>query len=163
MGKDKARLRLGRKTFLGCVRSAAREAGLPVRLVRRDLIPRCGPLGGVFTGLKTSRTDLSLFLSCDMPFVSAALLRELVSRVRPAARAIFTRERKPGFPFLIRRAALDHVQTLIAQESLSLQELCRSLKADLFRPPAERSFELLNINTRADYARAQRAWKQLHV
>ena len=73
LGRDKARVRLGRRTLLAHVRRAAKELGLPVRVIRRDLVPRCGPLGGVFTALKTSRADAELFLACDMPFVSASL------------------------------------------------------------------------------------------
>lgn len=45
MGRDKARLRLRGRTLLAWVRAAARATGWPVRVIRRDLVPRCGPLG----------------------------------------------------------------------------------------------------------------------
>src|SRR5437867_5654697 len=73
MGRDKSRLRLGSKTLLRLIRIEAGELGLPLRVIRRDLIPRCGPLGGVYTALKTSKAEAELFLACDMPFVSAGL------------------------------------------------------------------------------------------
>ena len=75
MGRDKARLRLNGRTLLAQVRDAAQTLGCPVRVIRRDLVTRCGPLGGVFTALKTSRAEAVLFLACDMPFVSPELLR----------------------------------------------------------------------------------------
>ena len=39
-----------------------------------DEKPNCGPLMGLFTGLKASGYDINLVLACDMPFVSRPLL-----------------------------------------------------------------------------------------
>src|SRR5262245_53027899 len=52
MGRDKSRLRVGRRTMLTHAKQAAQALGLPVRVIRRDIVPRCGPLGGVLTALK---------------------------------------------------------------------------------------------------------------
>src|SRR5262245_52722575 len=86
MGREKARMRLGRRTLLGHVRRTAESLGLDVRVIRKDLVPRCGPIGGIYTGLKTSRHEAELFLSCDMPFLMADLLR----RVRRMGNLVFT-------------------------------------------------------------------------
>lgn len=45
-----------------------------------DIRPGHGPLGGIYSGLKQTRTEYNLFLGCDMPLVTAALLRFVVSR-----------------------------------------------------------------------------------
>jgi hypothetical protein len=55
MGRNKAALRIGRRTLLGVVRDNARRLDLPVRVIRRDLVPRCGPLGGICPAPKTPR------------------------------------------------------------------------------------------------------------
>src|SRR3989454_4591395 len=89
MGGDKSRLRLGRRTLLGHIRAEAKTLGLPVRVIRRDIVPRCGPLGGIYTALKTTRADGVLFLACDMPFVRAGLLKTLLSRTDKTKRACF--------------------------------------------------------------------------
>ncbi len=44
-----------------------------------DLVPGCGPLSGVHAALSAARNDATLMLACDMPFVSAPLLRYLLS------------------------------------------------------------------------------------
>src|ERR1700733_13460686 len=87
MGKDKARLRLGQRTMLALIRAQARATGLPVRVIRRDAVPRCGPLGGIVAALKTTRVEAVLFLACDMPFVTAELLEWVLKQSnRPAGK-----------------------------------------------------------------------------
>ncbi len=43
-----------------------------------DIIPNSGPMGGIYTGLMNSKTELNLVLSCDMPFISVELLNHLI-------------------------------------------------------------------------------------
>ena len=47
---------------------------------RKDLVPRCGPIGGIYTALRTAETPLCLCVACDMPFIRPALLEYLVER-----------------------------------------------------------------------------------
>src|SRR5439155_4029677 len=91
MGRDKSRLRLGRRTMLGHIRRVAREVGLPVRLIRRDAVLRCGSLGGVYTALQTARADAVMFLACDMLFVTTALLRAMHRRFGEGNKDLFVR------------------------------------------------------------------------
>jgi molybdenum cofactor guanylyltransferase len=148
MGVDKSRLRLGRRTLLGHVRTTAKQLGVPVRIIRRDVVLRCGPLGGVYTALATSRAGAELFLSCDMPFVSADLLQRLISQSDSGERAVFASgSGEASFPFLIPVSSLPIVRRQLAVRRFSLQSLARVLRARHLRaPPAE----LLNINTPSD-------------
>ena len=84
MGRDKSRIRIGRRTMLGHVRHIASQLGLPVRVLRRDAVPRCGPIGGIYTVLARTRSDAILFLACDMPFVTPAFLRQILGTFRCA-------------------------------------------------------------------------------
>lgn len=45
---------------------------------KKDLYPGEGPLGGVITALKASSHDSVVVLSCDMPFVTDAVISSLV-------------------------------------------------------------------------------------
>ena len=47
---------------------------------RKDLVPRCGPIGGIYTALRTAETPLCLCVACDMPFIRPALLEYMVER-----------------------------------------------------------------------------------
>lgn len=155
LGGDKARLRIGRKTLLGCVRSIARQTTWPVRVIRRDAVGRCGPLGGVYTALKTTSAERVLFLACDMPFVTAALLDKLIHS-RTTTRAIFCRtaDGPAGFPFLLDRKRLKVVEHQIENGRFSLQELARRCKARAVNASAS---ELFNINSPEDFDAARKS------
>ena len=47
---------------------------------RKDLVPRCGPIGGIYTALRTAQTPLCLCVACDMPFVRPEFLEYMVER-----------------------------------------------------------------------------------
>jgi len=55
------------------------EFGLPVVA---DEIKNIGPLGGIYTCLKKSKTRHNLILSCDTPFVNTEVFRHLLSEVK---------------------------------------------------------------------------------
>jgi molybdopterin-guanine dinucleotide biosynthesis protein A len=162
LGTNKSKLRLGRRSLLGHARAAASAAGLPSRIIRADLVPRCGPLGGVYTALATSRAEIVLFLSCDMPFVSANLLHAILARLKRDRQALFVEaEHRTGFPFLVRRAALPVVGRQLARKRFSLQNLTRALRAQTLRVPRRLAQELFNINTLADWHLARKRWRSM--
>ncbi len=153
MGRDKARLRLGGRTLLAHVRTVAGETGLPIRVIRKDLMPRCGPMGGLYTALKTTRAGAILFLACDMPFVPASLVRRILRRLKPSGSACFTRHGQGvGFPLLLCAGALAQVERCLKVERFSLQGLAEELEAVVVSPTAAESIRLLNLNTPADIA-----------
>jgi len=159
MGCDKAQVRLGRRTLLGHVRQAAAGIGWQVRVIREDIVERCGPLGGILTALHQSRAHTLVFLSCDMPFVRATWLKRLVRELKSAkATAFFTRQDGyAGFPFVLKAEALPVVESLRAQGSYSLQALAQKLEAGLIEVPAQCQGEFLNVNT-PEALMAAKAW-----
>ncbi|MBI5573926.1 MAG: molybdenum cofactor guanylyltransferase [Elusimicrobia bacterium] len=51
-----------------------------------DIIKNCGPLGGIYTGLKTINTEYAFFVACDMPYIDKNLIGRIIKRV-PKTRA----------------------------------------------------------------------------
>ena len=153
MGRDKARLRLRGRSLLAWVRVAARATGWPVRVIRRDLIPRCGPLGGVWTALRRSRAERLLFLSCDMPFVTPDLIRAVAQR---KGRGVFVESGAGvGFPFALDRATgFAAVEAALGARNFSLQSLAKTLRASRFKPRRAHCDVLLNLNTPEDFTQA---------
>ena len=160
MGRDKSRIRLGRRTLLGHARAAVADAGLKPRVVATDLQPGLGPLGGIATALRSAKHSRVLFLGCDMPFMTGELIKEFLSEATDGIGPIFTRHKKGvGFPFVLRRSDLVLVGKQMDCGALSLQRLAKRLKAREWQPPASQVSELFNINTSADLAEAKRRMK----
>jgi molybdopterin-guanine dinucleotide biosynthesis protein A len=146
MGRDKARLRWRGKSLLQHVKDVAQKTPWSVRVIRRDLVARCGPLGGVYTALKTTSFDVVLFLACDMPFVTD----DLIGRFLGVEKAAFTQGSEgAGFPFLLPKSALFVVEEQIASERYSIQLLAKKLRAQKVRPGDAR--EVFNVNTPEDW------------
>ena len=80
MGRDKSSLRLRGKTLLEHVQRLARTVDLPVRVIRRELLPRCGPLAAPIPRCKR---PMRIFFG---PGVRHAVrLRRIYSRLGEAA------------------------------------------------------------------------------
>lgn len=93
MGQDKRVLAVGDETLL--VRSLAvlrsifqrvliviAQDSPPIEtdaIVLPDLIPGCGSLGGLYTGLKEAHTEWVFAAACDMPFLDPATIRHFVA------------------------------------------------------------------------------------
>jgi molybdenum cofactor guanylyltransferase len=94
MGRDKAFVEFEGRTLLARALEIAASVASDVRIVGgrekfaefapvvEDVFPACGPLGGIHAALCNSATDINLMLAVDMPFVSEALLRYLISQAK---------------------------------------------------------------------------------
>jgi molybdenum cofactor guanylyltransferase len=102
MGTDKAFVTFEGRTLLARAINVARSVTSDVRIVGdpvkfspfaavvEDIVPGCGPLAGIHAALRASPAEFNLILAVDMPFVSPALLRFLISRARDSAAATVT-------------------------------------------------------------------------
>jgi len=92
LGTDKAFLSIGDRVLIeGIVEKMARigdeviivtnspqrYSHLGARLVG-DVYPGKGALGGIYSGLRAARSDHSLVVACDMPFLDLRLLRYMI-------------------------------------------------------------------------------------
>jgi molybdopterin-guanine dinucleotide biosynthesis protein A len=170
LGRDKARLKIDGVTMLARIRTVAMNANLRltgyantkkgelqprVRVLRKDAVPRCGPLGGIVTALRTTRARGVLFLACDMPLITPPLLRRLFRASADGKCATFTaQEQRVGFPLLLPVTDLAAMEGQLAAGEFSLQSLAEKLHARRLLVPA-RSEDLSNINTPDDVAHVE--------
>ncbi len=105
MGRDKATLSLHGRTLLQHALNTLREITSDVSIlgspqtygdqgapVIADIIPECGPLGGIHAALTHTRAAYNLIIAVDTPFLSADFLRFLTSRAVAAGAVITTPE-----------------------------------------------------------------------
>jgi molybdopterin-guanine dinucleotide biosynthesis protein A len=92
MGEDKRFILVGQQTLFERSCAVLREVFEQVCVVIaqdspsmqaeapvvRDLIPDCGSLGGLYTGLRLAKTQHVFLAACDMPFLNPDIIRYMV-------------------------------------------------------------------------------------
>src|SRR4029077_19090954 len=126
-----ARVRLGRRTMLQVITDIAKKTNRRVRTLRRDLVPRSGPLGGIYSGLKTTKADALVFLACDMPFVTKEVIDRLIATAaaHPGQAVFFALRERLGFPLMLLRPHAKTVALCLKENDLSIQSLGERLSA----------------------------------
>ncbi|WP_298312742.1 molybdenum cofactor guanylyltransferase [uncultured Aquimarina sp.] len=117
-----------------------------------DIIPDQGPVGGIYTGLKYTKTTQNLVLSCDVPFVKPVVLTNLISEYEPNYDVI-TYEDIPLITLYhksVERTFFESIQ----KRRLSLRKTLSKLKVKSI--PIEESVApyVKNINTHQQYKEA---------
>ena len=56
-----------------------------------DLVADTGPLGGLYTGLMASRSDLNFTVACDMPLLNSDFIGFMIDRIPPGADMLIPR------------------------------------------------------------------------
>jgi molybdopterin-guanine dinucleotide biosynthesis protein A len=172
MGEDKRYLVVGEQTLLerglGVLRSMFHEVlvviaqdsaplDIDARVVR-DLVPDCGSLGGIYTGLTQATSPYIFAVACDMPFLNQAVITQFTNR-RDTADIVMARLATRLHPMhaLYGKGCLSAMEQMIVARQLKIQELVShaSLRvqyvteADLLSiDPSWRSFH--NVNTPED-------------
>lgn len=182
MGEDKRFLTVGTATLLDRCRSTMMSIFPEVLIVTaqdspplegkgcrvyQDLIPDCGSLGGLYTGLKTAACSRIFVVACDMPFLNDAMIRFFINR---DLEADVVMGRLPGglqpLHAVYGKGALPVLERMVHARHLKIQDIVSesSLKIAVVGPsewahidPASHSFR--NVNTPADLlaARAEAA------
>ena len=103
MGSDKATFEVDGLPMATRVAQAAKAAGASEILLvgatqakakkltgtwKKDTYPGEGPLGGVITALKSASHDSVVVLSCDMPFITDAVIASLVRALNDAQASV---------------------------------------------------------------------------
>jgi len=172
MGEDKRHLLVGEQTLLerglAVLHSVFQEVlvviaqnspplGIDVRVVR-DLVPDCGSLGGLYTGLIQATSPCIFVVACDMPFLNQGVIAQFTSRrgtadivmARLADRlhpmhALYSKRCLPVLEQMIQARKLK-IQELVSQPSLRVQYVTETDLSSI--DPSGRSF--YNVNTLED-------------
>lgn len=184
MGEDKRYLVVGKQTLLErglAVLSSIFQEVLVViaqdsppldvdARVVRDLVPECGSLGGLYTGLTQATTPYIFVVACDMPFLDQAVISQFTSR-RATADIVMAKLAARLHPMhaLYGKGCLPAMEQMILARQLKVQEMVShaSLRvryvteADLLTiDPSGRSFR--NVNTPADLEVARSLARMIH-
>jgi molybdopterin-guanine dinucleotide biosynthesis protein A len=138
--------------------SDAAHPGTDVARRIADIVPGCGPLGGLHAALTEARGDAVFLVACDMPYVTAPLVDYLFSLASHADIVVPQTER--GYHPLCAvytRACLAPVAARLGERRLRMRELVgemgtRVVTAEEVERFGDRHLLLANVNTPAEYA-----------
>jgi len=123
-----------------------------------DIVPGCGPLGGLHAALTSARSDVLFLIACDMPYVSSAFVEHLLA-LAGEADAIVPQTERGYHPLcaVYTRACLEPAAARLADRRLTMRELVDSMRTRVVPIDEIRQFGdpdrlLANVNTPADYA-----------
>ena len=101
----------------------------PTPRVVADRVPGCGPLGGLHTALLEATGEPTIVIACDMPYVSAPLLRHLLTLARDAD-AVVPRTDRGYHPLCAAytRACIAPIAPRLADGHLKMTDLFADLR-----------------------------------
>ena len=123
-----------------------------------DIVPGCGPLGGLHAALTEMRGDVVCLVAGDMPYVTAPLVGYLLSLAR-GADIVVPRTDRGYHPLcaVYTRACLAAVTARLGDRRLRMRELIGELPTRIVTAEEIERFGrphllLANVNTPAEYA-----------
>lgn len=167
MGTDKGMLDLNGKTFIQHICDALQPiVGSNILIVSankeydalgfsrvEDMIANKGPVGGLYTGLKESKTKVNLVLSVDVPMVSTELLKWMIESHSETDMVTQTKIADKTNPLI---GVYDRSMRIvfgeqIAGNKLKLQQAIEDVKHRNLEVPEIWNHQVQNINTPEEY------------
>jgi len=150
---------------------AATKTQLPKLDTRVKVVTDCYPVGGalvgIFTGLKAARTQSSIVVACDMPFLKVDLLRYLMS-VSQGIDAVIPRVGKMIEPLhaVYSQNCLNPIWAQIESDNLKISDLLDKVKVRYVeRDEIERydpqRLSFMNINSEEDLKKARQMMEKV--
>lgn len=173
MGTDKGLLDLNGNTFAGHICQALKKitfAEIEIVIItpnqaydalgyRRieDMFADKGPVGGIYTALKDSKTKLNLILSVDVPLVSADLLTWLLQEHQETFMITQAKVGEKASPLVAvyDRSCKTVFGEHLAAKQLKLRKVIDELTHNTLIVPEKWENQLQNINTPEEYKKIQ--------
>jgi molybdopterin-guanine dinucleotide biosynthesis protein A len=160
-GRDKSTLLVDGRTIRDRQVAELSRVTTDLLIVSRDIVPGCGPLGGLHTALTDARGDAVFVVACDMPFIDAPLVEYLLGLTREAE-AVVPRTERGYHPLCAAytRSCLPAVARRLAQRQLKMTDLFADVRTRVVTSEeidrfGDRNRLLANVNTQAEYAGIQ--------
>jgi molybdopterin-guanine dinucleotide biosynthesis protein A len=123
-----------------------------------DLMPGCGPLGGLHAALSAARSHVVVVVACDMPYVSAPFVSYLIGLTRDAD--LVVPQTEDGYHPLCAaytRACLEPAARRLAVRQLKVIDLVDDVRTRVVTAGEVDAFGdrhrlLRNVNTPPEYA-----------
>jgi molybdenum cofactor guanylyltransferase len=140
--------------------SLYRSLGAPIVA---DDWPGCGPLGGIATVLRVSKTPWNLIVACDLPYLTKAWLDLLVERaLKSKADAVVPMNERGAEPLcaMYHKNAENRIRAAVEGGVRKITDSFANLRVEYLEPSEWKAFAsegllFKNINSPADYEEAK--------
>lgn len=134
-------------------------SGLEDVKVAEDLIRGCGPLGGVYTGLKKISRDKGFFVACDMPNLHPGLIKRVLdfSKAEPYDAVVpYHRGKTEPLHAVYAKRILPKMEKALKERRFSLINLLAGCHCGYLFPTDVELSSFTNINTPEELAGVER-------
>lgn len=162
MGQDKGSIRFGNKLLIEYSIDLLKKITNKIIIVAnndlydhlgwpvvKDVIKECGPMGGIYTGLVHTETDLNIVLSCDTPCLNKSILVELLKHADNSDITIAqSKDQVHPLCGIYKKKIKPSLKLLLDEKKFKLKDMLTNFKADRVIFNDTNCF--LNINTPDD-------------
>jgi molybdopterin-guanine dinucleotide biosynthesis protein A len=115
----------------------------------KDIIIDKGPIGGIYSALKHSATELNLILSCDIPLISTKIIQELIEKHNSNFDVSIFEETNRVHPLIgiYSKKVLPILKKSIESNELKMMHFISKLNHQLIWIEDENKQQFLNINS----------------
>ncbi len=168
MGEDKAQLRRNQQTMLAFAKMLLAAQGLEVLVSGGpngipDIVQQAGPLGGIYSALKTLKPRALLVMPVDMPLLTSALLGTLLKEGERLGVPVCYEDCYLPLYLPVSEAPLAYLDEVFAEGSgkpRSVKKLLEALNA-VQLPVADKE-ALMNTNTPEEWQQARVRFGGVH-
>ena len=182
MGEKKTSLKIGRKQVMELILEKLRIVFDNVLIigssnftyplsqlkVLSDTIPGKGPLGGIYTGLTSSKSEYNFFCACDMPFLNVDLLEFMISEMDGSDAVIpMVRGFVEPLHAIYSKRCLPAIKNCLRSEDLKIKSFFSEIKCKYVPEKKIRKYDpfllsFLNLNTPQTVELARNLLPNLH-
>ncbi|MBD3184373.1 NTP transferase domain-containing protein [Candidatus Poribacteria bacterium] len=124
-----------------------------------DIIPNSGPLGGIYTGLKITKTQYNIILACDMPFIQPFILNKIIDNIEDYDIIVpVTPDGYHPTTAIYSKNCLDTIEKQIQSGHLKISSIFSQLKVKAIEfakiHDDNNLLVFFNVNTHKDYMKA---------
>ncbi len=168
MGKDKALMQFRGKRMIQHVLNAIAPLKIPIKIVAntdeynklgyevfKDIVEAKGPMGGILTAMHHTQASYIIVISCDIPFLTTMLLRQLVEGIEDY-NIIIPQSKGRLHPLccIIKTSLKAEIEKRVGNNQLKMLELIQDTHSKIVNVDdsmSDREDLLYNINTPEEF------------
>jgi len=112
-----------------------------------DVIVDAGPVSGIYSGLKESKTVYNFVLSCDIPLIKTAILKKLLIKDIPEVVQLESNGRKMPLIALYKKSSIVKFEQALQNKVFRLQEVLKTCEATTVVLKESDCIFTTNVNT----------------